>query len=464
MTRLRIALVAIAALCASLLGVGAAGDARAVTFRWAADTDPGSMDPHSRNVAATLSFLSNIDEGLVRRDRDLKLEPALALSWTTTGPDTWRFVLRRNVRFHDGSPFTADDVVFSYERARGPGSLMATSFATVRELRKVDDFTVDIVTNGPDPILPDEISTWLIMSRRWAEQNNATRATDLTRNEQSFASINANGTGPFRLRSRTPDGRTELVNNAEWWDTATHNLTEVIFTPLANPATRTAAGYRIFDDSTLARLAFIARAKQLGRVRVDEQFGVQPQLPRHPHALVPDDVTQLGFQIPFGGHPEHGVGGFEPDQAAAGEDLVADARCRVEAHDRLKMRDHRGVGQQPVELEIRQRVIVHIDFDGGQTGLMGGRGDGVVRRMHGKDSGPELEHVARLDPWAGQADGVVRQDLLRERHGMGSRGVSGHLFVSLSQRCERSDLSHFTTPRRDEAGDTSTARRLRVKR
>ena len=241
MTRLRIALVAIAAFCAVGLCAGGARDAGAVTFRWAADTDPGSMDPHSRNVAATLSFLSNIYEGLVRRDRELKLEPALALSWSTTAPDTWRFVLRRNVRFHDGSPFTADDVVFSYERARGPGSLMATSFATVRELRKVDDFTVDIVTNGPDPILPDELSSWLIMSRRWAEQNNATRATDLTRNEQSFASINANGTGPFRLRSRTPDGRTELVNFPEWWDTATHNLTEVIFTPLANPATRTAA-------------------------------------------------------------------------------------------------------------------------------------------------------------------------------------------------------------------------------
>ena len=173
------------------------------------------MDPHSRNVAATLSFLSNIYEGLVRRDRDLKLEPALALSWTTTAPDTWRFVLRRNVRFHDGSPFTADDVVFSYERARGPGSLMATSFATVRELRKVDDFTVDIVTNGPDPILPDEISTWLIMSRRWSEQNNAARATDLTRNEQSFASINANGTGwELRVIASTVIGGADLMGGS----------------------------------------------------------------------------------------------------------------------------------------------------------------------------------------------------------------------------------------------------------
>lgn len=224
-----------------LAGTALIRTADANTFRWAADTDPGSMDPHSRNVTATLSFMSNVYEGLVRRNRELQLEPALALSWQTTTPDTWRFVLRRNVRFHDGSPFTADDVVFSYQRARAPGSLLATSFQTVREIRKIDDFTVEFVTNGPDPILPHEISTWLIMSKSWAEQNNATRPTDLTRNEQSFASTNANGTGPFRLRSRTPDGRTVLEVNREWWDTPTHNLTEVIFTPLSNPATRTAA-------------------------------------------------------------------------------------------------------------------------------------------------------------------------------------------------------------------------------
>ncbi|MBL8836566.1 MAG: ABC transporter substrate-binding protein [Alphaproteobacteria bacterium] len=236
MGKFKIALMALA-----LAGVALVRTADANTLRWAADTDPGSMDPHSRNVTATLSFLSNIYEGLVRRNRELGLEPALAVSWENTSTEVWRFNLRRNVRFHDGSPFTADDVVFSYERTRGPGSLLASAFAAVREIRKIDDFTVEFVTNGPNPILPNEISSWLVMSKSWSERNNATRATDLTRNEQSFASVNANGTGPFKLRSRTPDGRTVLEVNPNWWDTPQHNLTEVVFTPLANPATRTAA-------------------------------------------------------------------------------------------------------------------------------------------------------------------------------------------------------------------------------
>src|SRR5687767_7734008 len=93
----------------------------AKTFKWAADSDPGSMDPYNRNVASTLSMLSNIYEPLIRRDRDLKLEPALATEWKATSPTVWRFTLRKNVKFHDGSPFTADDVVFSYERVTGTG-------------------------------------------------------------------------------------------------------------------------------------------------------------------------------------------------------------------------------------------------------------------------------------------------------------------------------------------------------
>lgn len=215
--------------------------ASANTFRWAGDTDPGSMDPHSRNVTATLSLLLNIYEPLVRRDRELRLEPALATAWRNVAPDVWRFELRRNVRFHGGEPFTADDVVFSYERTRGPGSLLGGTFASVREIRRVDDYTVEFVTNGPNPIFPEELSSWMVMSRAWSQQNNAMRATDLTRNEQSHASVNANGTGPFRLRRRVPDGVVEMVVNPTWWDRAEHNLTEVIFTPIANAATRTAA-------------------------------------------------------------------------------------------------------------------------------------------------------------------------------------------------------------------------------
>jgi len=234
MRRLRIAVLAAAMALAATAS-------QANVFRWAADTDPASMDPYSRRVTATTSFLSNIYEPLVRRDRNLRLEPSLATAWRATSPDTWRFELRRNVRFHDGSPFSADDVVFSFNRVRGPGSLMAGVLASVKEIRKIDDYTVEFVTTTPDPILPENFPEWLIMSRRWAEANNAVQTANLAQNQQTYASNNANGTGPFRLISRQPDGRAELEPYAGWWDTPQHNLTRVIFTPLANPATRAAA-------------------------------------------------------------------------------------------------------------------------------------------------------------------------------------------------------------------------------
>jgi peptide/nickel transport system substrate-binding protein len=228
------------ALVAAALLIGAA-PAGAANFRWGADSDPGTMDPHSRNVTPTISFLANIYEPLVRRDRNMKIEGALATSWSNTAPDVWRFNLRRDVKFHDGSPFTADDVVFNAGRTRGPGSALAGVLVSVAEVRKVDDHTVELVTKGPNPILPFELLGWLQMSKRWAEANNVTQATNLQSQQATHASTNANGTGPFRLRSRIADSTAILEKNPTWWDKVEHNLDQVTFNPLANPATRVAA-------------------------------------------------------------------------------------------------------------------------------------------------------------------------------------------------------------------------------
>ncbi len=213
----------------------------AKTFKWAADSDPGSMDPHNRNVASTLSMLSNIYEPLIRRDRNLNLQAALATEWKVVAPTVWRVTLRKNVKFHDGSPFSADDVVFTYERTKGPGSLLATVLRGTKAIRKIDEHTVEFDMTGPVPTFPQQMTSWLIMSKTWSEKNGATKATDLTKNEVSHASNNANGTGPFVLKNRSPEGRIVLENNKAWWDKAEHNLTEVIFTPIGNPATRSAA-------------------------------------------------------------------------------------------------------------------------------------------------------------------------------------------------------------------------------
>jgi peptide/nickel transport system substrate-binding protein len=238
MTSLRRALIAGVALLA-LSATVAPADAK--PFRWGNDGDANSMDPYARNETFLLTFTQNIYDPLIRRDTKLRLEPALATEWTQTAPTVWRFKLRPGVKFHDGTPFTADDVLFSHTRATTGGSNIKSYFASVKELKKIDDLTVEIHTTAPNPILPEEITNWGIMSKTWSEKNNATVAADLTKREESFATRNANGTGPFMLKSREADVKTVLVPNPNWWDKAQHNITEATFFRIANDATRVAA-------------------------------------------------------------------------------------------------------------------------------------------------------------------------------------------------------------------------------
>ena len=215
--------------------------AQAAPFRWANDGDVNSMDPYSRSETFLLSFTANIYEPLVRRSRDLKVEPALAESWEQPSPTVWRFKLREGVKFADGTPLTADDVVFSAERVMGPGSNLKHYLAAVKAVRAIDARTVEFETANPDPIFLEEITGWVIMSRRWAEANNATRVADLTAREENFATRNAMGTGPFVLGTREPDQRTTLRPNPGWWDKPEHNLTDVSLNIISNASTRVAA-------------------------------------------------------------------------------------------------------------------------------------------------------------------------------------------------------------------------------
>ena len=94
----------------------------AVTLRVANAGDVSSMDPHSLQESLQLSFTANVYDPLVSRGKDMSLQPALAVKWTNTSPTVWRFELRKGVTFHDGTPFTADDVLFTFKRAAGEGS------------------------------------------------------------------------------------------------------------------------------------------------------------------------------------------------------------------------------------------------------------------------------------------------------------------------------------------------------
>ena len=213
----------------------------AKTLRWSSQGDIVTMDPHAQNEGFTNAYLDHIYETLVTRGRDLKVIPCLATSWERTSPTTMRFHLRPHVTFHEGEPFTADDVVFSIERALSDTSNFKPYLAGVKEAKKVDDLTVDILTDGPAPILVPQLTEVRIMNRSWSTKHNVTKPQDFKNKEETFASRNTNGTGEYILKSREADVRTVAVINPKWWGKREGNVDEMIYTPIKQDATRMAA-------------------------------------------------------------------------------------------------------------------------------------------------------------------------------------------------------------------------------
>jgi peptide/nickel transport system substrate-binding protein len=231
----------LAATTAVLMG-GAALPAMAVTLRYSNQGDLKSLDPYTVNETTTNAHLGHVYEGLTRRGKDLAIQPSLAERWEVSEDGlTWRFFLRKNVKFHNGNPFTADDVIFSAARVRAQGSNFQTRVPTNSEWVKVDDHTIDVKLKSPNPILNSQWDTWYILDKEWAEANNAAAPTPASATTPSYAALNANGTGPFKIESHQPGVKTVFKANKEWWDKAEHNLDEIVFTPIGSDATRVAA-------------------------------------------------------------------------------------------------------------------------------------------------------------------------------------------------------------------------------
>jgi peptide/nickel transport system substrate-binding protein len=215
--------------------------ASAQTLRYANQGDLKSLDPDTLNETTTHAHLGQVYEGLTARDKDLKIVPALAESWENPEPTRWRFHLRQGVKFQNGDPFTADDVVFSADRVRAKGSNLQTRIDADVKVIKVDDYTVDFVLTKPNPILFSQWDTWYIMDKKWCEDNNATAPTPASATSPSYASLHANGTGPFMVESHQPGVKTVFKPNPNWWRKPEHNLKEIVFTPIASASTRVAA-------------------------------------------------------------------------------------------------------------------------------------------------------------------------------------------------------------------------------
>lgn len=218
------------------------GPASAKTLRYANQGDLKSLDPYTLNETTTNAHLGHVYEGLTSRGKDLAIGPGLAERWEILeGGKRWRFHLRQNVKFQNGNAFNADDVLFSADRVRAQGSNFQTRVPKDAKFEKVSDFVVDVVLPSPNPILNSQWDTWYIMDKEWAEANNTAAPTPASATTPSFAALNANGTGPFRIESHQPGVRTVFKKNDAWWGKPEHNLTEIIFTPIASDATRVAA-------------------------------------------------------------------------------------------------------------------------------------------------------------------------------------------------------------------------------
>ncbi len=236
--RATVASVAVWLSCLALAGV----EARPI--KWARAGDALTLDPHAQNEGPTHVLGHQIYEPLILRDFQGKQVPALAETWAITAdPLVWEFKLRKGVTFHDGTPFTVDDVIYSFDRARQPTSDMKALLTSIDTMTRIDDHTLRIKTRGPNPTFPSNLNNLFIMSRAWTEKNNAGRVQDFKTKEENFASRNANGTGPFILISRTPDVMTVLKRNDKYWGIGLVPLeiTEITFLPIKTDAARVAA-------------------------------------------------------------------------------------------------------------------------------------------------------------------------------------------------------------------------------
>ncbi|NBT79816.1 MAG: ABC transporter substrate-binding protein, partial [Betaproteobacteria bacterium] len=219
----------------------ALSSADAQTLRWASQGDPQTMDPHSQNESMTNMMNGQVYEKLTTRDRSLAIKPSLATEWQQVSPLLWRFKLRPNVKFHDGAPFSADDVVFSVNRAKEPTSGISAYATMLGEPRKIDNLTVEFHLQSVNPIFLQHLDSIFILNKTWAEKYRVTKPLDFKNKEESHASLNANGTGPYQLISRAPGVKTVYKRNPNWWGKFEGNVQDVVFTPISNDATRVSA-------------------------------------------------------------------------------------------------------------------------------------------------------------------------------------------------------------------------------
>jgi peptide/nickel transport system substrate-binding protein len=172
--------------------------------------EPSSMDPHYHNLGPNNAFANNVYDGLILQDENQNLLPGLAESWKPVNDTTWEFKLRQGVKFHDGSEFNADDVIFTFNRAPNVAN-SPSSFGTFlkgKSFKKIDDFTIHAVTERPYPLMPVDLSQVSIISNE---------VGDAVTTAQFNSGDAAIGTGPYTFVEWKPGNRIIIKRNDSYW-------------------------------------------------------------------------------------------------------------------------------------------------------------------------------------------------------------------------------------------------------
>lgn len=257
--------LAAAALAACACSVPLASEAQEKTLTFGVAALPSSVDPHFYNRAANLTLALHLFDRLVQRGPDSSLQPGLALSWKVVSDDVWEFRLRPDVKWHDGKPFTAEDVAFTLVRARGVPGSPSNFGGFIRAVEKttiVDPLTIRLHTTRPAPDLPGNLANIAIVSRHAGQ--------DASTDDYNSGKA-AIGTGPYRLVSYQRGDKVELARNPDWWGKQPE-WDKVTLKGIANPSARVAAllagDADIIDQPPLSNLEQLRGDKRVSVISV----------------------------------------------------------------------------------------------------------------------------------------------------------------------------------------------------
>ena len=200
-------------------------------------TEAASLDPHWTQLSGDTQVQEHIFDRLVALDNNSQIQPGLAVSWEPLDETTWEFKLREGVTWHDGEPFTAEDVAFTYDRLRAgiSGAPASPAFQLEKGSKQwevIDDYTLHITTDGPYPTVAEDLAMLPIVAEHAAR--GVTASVDFNSGQAAI------GTGPFMFEEFSPGDRVTVKKNPNWWG-GEAEWDQVVFRPVGEDAARLAA-------------------------------------------------------------------------------------------------------------------------------------------------------------------------------------------------------------------------------